>query len=58
MSRHQTRRTASTAAEARPEGAAAAFDGLDPDYFEINYVTVTEPFESLGVQLYDPLDYE
>jgi hypothetical protein len=32
------------------------FDGLDPDYFEINYITVTEPEDSFGVPVYDPRD--
>lgn len=32
------------------------FDGLDPDNFDINYITVTDPADSFGVPLYDPRD--
>jgi hypothetical protein len=33
-----------------------SFEGLDPDWFEIDDVTVTEPSDSMGVELYDPRD--
>jgi hypothetical protein len=33
-----------------------SFDGLDSAWFEIDDVTVTEPSDSMGVELYDPRD--
>ena len=32
------------------------FEGLDPDEFRVNYITVTEPNDAFGVPLYDPRD--
>ena len=32
------------------------FEGLEPDQFRVNYITVTEPNDSFGVPLYDPRD--
>lgn len=32
------------------------FDGLDPDSFELNYVSMTVPGDSFGIPVYDPRD--